>query len=452
MGDTKLSQVESPAMRSSQVVMVVVAACFCVQFPSWSATVPSATVKSGSVIELCIDHDVRMHKGAPVIAHTVYPVYLDNRLVLPAGTEVKGTIAALRPVPRKTHFQALERADFTPLHQATLQFDSLVLRDGAVVPVHGITSQGGIFVVRFSTLPPGPSGHRFSRVHRMVSQAVGREKAMVASYTSLRRWPRFKRFIFAQLPLHPQYVDAGLQYTLRLSGPLTLPFAEAAPDPPATPAAPADDALKHPAIVSAKLLTPIDSKTAVQGTPVKAIVTQPLLNDKNQVEVPQGALLTGEVTQAKAAKKFNRDGTLRFAFHQMQFPAGFTQQVHGTAQAVMADQKQNLQIDAEGGAQAKPKSALAPIALSLLAAEASQEDEMSTQAAASNGFALLGRFMVLAPGSQYVAASLAATTASRSIYDRFLRHGTDVSFPRDTRIEIAVDPVHSPLMHLSDKK
>ncbi|HSB74564.1 MAG TPA: hypothetical protein VLC12_02890, partial [Terriglobales bacterium] len=121
-------------------------------------------------------------------------------------------------------------------------------------------------------------------------------------------------------------------------------------------------------------------------------------------------------------------------------------------QAVMADRKQNLAIDTEGGAQAQPKSVLAPIALSLLAVEASHDDEMTTDATASNGFALLGHFLVLAPGSQYIAASMAAMTASRSIYDRFLRHGTDVSFPKDTRIEISVDPVHSRLMHLSDAK
>jgi hypothetical protein len=438
-------------MRSSQVVTAILAACFCLQFPAWSEGGPSATIKSGSIIEVRIDHQVRMRKGAPVVAHTAYPLYRDNRLVLPAGTEVKGEIASLRPVPRTAHLAALARADFTPLHQAILRFDSLVLRDGSVVPVEAVTSRGGVFVVRFSTLPPGPPGRRTSRAHRLFSQAVSREKAMVSGYTSLRRWPAFKRFVFAQLPLHPQYVEAGLQYTLRLSDPLTLPFAEAASEAPAQPAARAN-VLQHAAIVSAKLLTPIDSKTAVQGMPVKAIVTQPLLNAKNQVEVPQNSLLIGVVTQAKAARKFNRDGTLRFAFRQMQFPAGYTQPVHGTAQAVMADQKQNLQIDAEGGAQAQPKSALAPIALSLLAAEASHDDELTTDATASNGFALLGHFMVLAPGSQYIAATMAATTASHSIYDRFLRHGTDVSFPRNTRIEIAVDPVHSPLMHLSDKK
>lgn len=275
---------------------------------------------------------------------------------------------------------------------------------------------------------------------------------MVTGYASLRRWQRAKRFIFSSLPLHPQYVDAGLQYTLRLSQPLTLPFAAAPPAAPTKPAEKEGDPLQHPAIVSAKLLTPIDSKVSVQGTPVKAIVTQPLLNAQNQVEVPQGTMLIGQVTQAKPAKKLARDGTLRFAFRQMQFPAGYTQQVHGTTHAVMADQKQNLQIDAEGGANSQPKSTLAPIALSLLAAEASHDDEMTTSAAASNGFALLGHFMVLAPGSQYIAATMASVAASRSIYDRFLRHGTDVSFPKNTRIEIAVDPVHSPLMHLSDNK
>lgn len=437
-------------MRSSQVLTAALAACFCAQFPAWSATGPSATIKSGSRIEVKIDQQVRMRRGKPVEARTVYPIYLDNRLVLPAGTEVKGKIAQLRPVSRKTRLQALQHADFTPLHQAILSFNSLVLRDGAIVPVQASTSRGGIDVVRFDTRPPKPGRRPPSRMRRWASTLANQEKAMVTGYTGLRKWPRFKRFVFSQLPLHPQYVDAGLQYTLRLSQPLTLPFVDA---PPATkPPEKTGNQLQHAAIVSAKLLTPIDSNIAVQGTPVKAIVTQPLLNAKNQVEVPQNTMLVGMVTQAKPARSLARDGTLRFAFRQMEFPAGYTQQVHGTAEAVMADRKQNLQIDAEGGAKAQPKSTLAPIALSLLAAEASHDDELTTDATASNGFALLGHFMVLAPGSQYIAASMAAMAASHSIYNRFLRHGTDVSFPRNTRIEIAVDPVHSPLMHLSDNK
>lgn len=437
-------------MRSSRVLMAALAACFCVQFPAWSATSPSAIIKSGSVIEVKIERDVRMRRGRAVIAHTVYPLYLDNRLVLPAGTEVRGEIARLSPVTRKTRLLALEHADFTPLHQAILNFDSFVLRDGTTVPVQAATSKGGIDVVRFDTRPPNPHGRRPSRVRRLLSKFTTQEKAMVSGYTGLRRWPRFKRFIFSELPLHPQYVDAGLQYTLRLSQPLTLAFVDA--PPAAEQAEKAGDALQHAAMVSAKLLTPIDSKTAVQGTPVKAVVTQPLLNAKNQVEVPQNTMLIGTVTQAKPARALGRDGTLRFAFRQMQFPAGYTQQVHGTAQAVMAERKQNLQIDAEGGAKSQPKSTLGPIALSLLAAEASHDDELTTDATASNGFAILGHFMVLAPGSQYIAASMAAMSASHSIYNRFLRHGTDVSFPKDTRIEIAVDPVHSPLMHLSDNR
>ncbi len=437
-------------MRSSQVVTAALPACFCLQFPAWSSTGPSATIKSGSTIEVKIDRQVRMRRGKPVVAHTVYPLYLDNRLVLPAGTEVTGSITRLAPVSRKTRLEALQHADFTPLHQAVLSFDSFVLADGATVPVQASTSRGGIDVVRFDTRPPKPGRRPPSRARRLLSQFTAQERAMVTGYAGLRKWPRLKRFIFSELPLHPQYVDAGLQYTLRLSQPLSLPFVD---DPPAAKqASKAGDALQHAAIVSARLLTPIDSKTAVQGTPVEAIVTQPLLNAKNQVEVPQNTVLTGVVTQARPARGLARDGTLRFSFRQMQFPAGYTQRVQGTALAVMADRKQNLQIDAEGGAKAQPKSTLAPIVLSLLAAEASHDDELTTDATASNGFALLGHFMVLAPGSQYIAASMAAMTASQSIYNRFLRHGTDVSFPKDTRIEIAVDPVHSPLMHLSDNR
>ncbi|HEU5335332.1 MAG TPA: hypothetical protein VFU27_05185, partial [Terriglobales bacterium] len=238
-------------MRSSQLVLAALAACFCAQFPAWSATIPSATIKSGSMIEVKIDHQVRMRRGKPVVAHTVYPLYLDNRLVLPAGTEVKGRIAQLRPVSRKTRLDALQHADFTPLHQAVLSFDSFVLPNGANVPVQASTSRGGIDVVRFDTRPPKPNAayHRPSRARRLLSQFTAQEKAMVSGYAGLRKWPRLKRFIFSELPLHPQYVDAGLQYTVRLSLPLTLPFADAPPIEKQD--SKTGDSLQHAAIVSA---------------------------------------------------------------------------------------------------------------------------------------------------------------------------------------------------------
>jgi len=438
-------------MRSFQVLIAASAACLLFQFPAWSQGHPgAASLKRGSLIEIQINHDVRMRKGRGVEAHTVYPLYLDSRLVLPPGTAVEGNIVQVRRAPRKVHLQALEHADFTPPHQATLRFTSFLLPDGTRVPFQAGTSPGGIRVVRFDTTPAGL--HPPSLPRRMLSDAMAREKATVSSFAGLRKWDRAKRFIFSQLPLHPEYVDQGLQYTLSLSQPLAVPFAEAPPAPPAQAAAKTGDRLKHPAIVSAKLLTALDSKNSVRGTKVKALVTQPLLNDKNQVEVPQNTVLLGQVTQAKPAGKWGRDGTLRFSFRQMQFPAGYKQEVHGTAQAVMAEQKQNLHIDVEGGAQPDRKSTLAPIALSLLAAHAAQEDEAAAGVAASNGFALFGRFIAMAPGARYLGVGLGAVAASRSLYERFIDHGTDVSFPRNTRIEIAVDPIHSPLMHLSDKE
>ena len=436
-------------MRCSQVSVVALAACFFFQIPLWSEPYPPATVKKGALIEVQTDRDVRMRAGAAVQAHTVYPLYINNRLVLPAGTEVNGKIARVRRASRKLHLQALEHADFTPPHQATLQFTSFVLPGGASVRFRAATSLGGLRVVRFDTTPAG--SHPPSLPRRMMADLVSREKATVISFAGLRRWDRAKRFIFSQLPLHPEYVDQGLQYTVHLSQPLTVPFAEAAPESSFQAAGKARNALKHPAVVSAKLLTALNSKNSVRGTQVKALVTQPLLNAKNQVEVPQNTLLLGEVTQVKPAGKWGKDGTLRFAFRQMKFPAGYTQAVHGTTQAVMADGRQNLGIDAEGGAQPHPKSTLAPISLSLLAAHAAEDDEAVAGAAASNGFAVLGRFIAMAPGARYFGVAMGGLAAGRAIYERFIDHGTDVSFPLNTRIEIAVDPVHSPLMHLSDK-
>jgi hypothetical protein len=194
--------------------------------------------------------------------------------------------------------------------------------------------------------------------------------------------------------------------------------------------------------LAAELMDDIGSKNAVRGTKVRAVVTEPLFNKDQQLQVPEGTMLLGEITQAHPAGKWGRGGVLRFSFREMQFPEGFVQKVHGAPVAVDAAQNSNIQLDAEGGVKPAPKGVGAPLIMGLLAVSALHEDEASvlSTSGASNGFALIGRVASLAAKSQYVGAAFGMYGTGRAVYSRWIARGEDVSFPKHTRIEVALDP------------
>ncbi len=416
----------------------------------WPQTAnPTAVLPARTALAVRVENDVKMQVGRTIHGRTSYPVYVDNQLALPQGTEVSGTIVALQPLSRKARWDARSHGDFTPLRQATVRFDNLVLRDGKTVSLPGIQASNGVMVVRFAAA--GAGGQHNSLAHKLWGDVVGREKSTVSTFTAPGKGQRAKKLLYSQLPYHPQTVDAGTQYTIELPAPLQVPAepAAASEDQKKT-----KDELKESAVLSAKLLDELNSRTAKKGEPVKAVVTEPVLGKDNEVEVPQGTILLGRVTQVKPAGKWGRNGTLRFAFHEMQFPAGFTQAVHGSPKSVDTDQRQSLAMDAEGGVTPQRNSVLLPIAMGWLAATTLHDDEATIvhSGVASNGFALLGRIVAVASRSRYFAGGLGAVATARATYTGFIGHGSEVDFPAKTRIEIGIDPVHSPIMHLNEQK
>jgi hypothetical protein len=66
-----------------------------------------------------------MKKGEPLKGYLLYPVYADNRLVIPAGTTLLGNVVKLNP-DRSRRIHSRLRGDFTPFHVPVVQFDHLV--------------------------------------------------------------------------------------------------------------------------------------------------------------------------------------------------------------------------------------------------------------------------------------------------------------------------------------
>jgi hypothetical protein len=239
----------------------------------------------------------------------------------------------------------------------------------------------------------------------------------------------------AQLPVHPQYIDAGTLYNAELQEPLNF-GSEAVKEQTlqsiGTPPPPGS-------LVRASLLTPLDSGTAKRGETVQAVTSRPLF-DGDRLILPQGTLLNGSVLQVRPARRMKHNGQLRIAFHELTLPSGSTFRVDTTLAGIQAGQTDDL--DPEGLAKAtNPKSRYVTtgIAVSLAWLGSGSEHDVGTAGPVAGGavaFRLVGIITGLAVRSHTVAILMSAYGGSRSIYMNFFGRGHDISFPRDTTMDI----------------
>src|SRR5512147_2123116 len=123
------------------VLLILLFSTFCI------CALGATELRAGSQVQVVIEHDTSMRLGDVVRAKTVYPLYVDNELVLPAGTEFVGKVRALTPVSKSKRRSAKLGGDFTPLHEPRIVFDEMVV-DGRRIGVTGETVGDGAEVVR----------------------------------------------------------------------------------------------------------------------------------------------------------------------------------------------------------------------------------------------------------------------------------------------------------------
>lgn len=393
----------------------------------------SSVVPSGATLQVQVERDAAMKPGQLVRGKVVYPLYLYNRVVIPSGEELVGHIVGLQPVPKKERLNARLGGDFTPLHTAQVEFDKLVMPNGRTMSIDAVTTDAGAQVVRFMS---AGTEHHASIFKHLWEGALGRGHQTVRTFTAPGKTDRAKRLLYSELPYHPQTLLSGTEYTVTLRQQLELRNGlEAKEKQP-------HKGIERTVTLAAALQTAISSKDAVPGTKVTAEVVEPVFDANHKLLVPEGSELLGEVTQAQHSGKWGHAGTLRFSFQELRFPAGFSQKVQGSTTGVDADRSANLALDAEGGVKPRPKGIAAPLAMGLLAASALHEDEASVlhTGGASNGFALVGRVLALSLKSTTVGAVIGMYGTSRTVYSRFIAHGEDVKFAKNTRIEVVLEP------------
>ena len=415
------------------------------------ATVP-LTVPTGTPMQVALDREIRIQKvGQTLPGRIVEPIYAFDKLVIPVGTEVSGQITRIEPVSTGKRTLAALDANFSPSHAIDVTFTDLILADGKHIPIRTVVTPGSGQVIRFLTAA--------NEKEKKGVKDVTSEKAKEAKEEAKREWDaamqqvkqpgkmhKAERYVVAQLPFHPQYIDAGTVYFAELQEPLDFGSEPLTPEMAASLGA----APPPGSFVRTLLVTPLNSASTPKGAPVEAILSQPLF-DGNHLILPQGCRLRGSVVQAEPARYMSRNGKLRMVFHELLPPQGAAgelvgQKVEANLEGVQAATVDNVTLDAEGGAGAgSPKSRylLTTISIGLAAVSAGVGGDTlgdSTEGAAggAGGFKLIGIILGASVHSQPFGMAMGMFGASKSIYTHFIARGHEVVFPKNTAMQIGI--------------
>jgi hypothetical protein len=410
--------------------------------PAMPETIP-LLVPKGTAIQVALDRELRVRKvGQPVHGRTVEPIYAFDKLVVPVGAEAIGRITQIEAVSAGKRTLDVLDANFTPYRKLELEFSELILPGGKHIPVRTKVSLGSGQAIEFVTAEEEKNGAK-DAVTEKVKQAKEEAKREWDSAMDQVKEPgkvrRVERYAVAQLPVHPQYIDAGTVYFAELLDPLDFGSEPLSPES----AAAVSELPPDGTVVHARLTTGVSSASSRKGDDVEAMVSKPVFAGDRLI-LPQGSILKGTVIQVVPAQKLHRNGQLRFVFHDLVLPAGIQDKVNATLEGVQAGKADNLKLDSEGGAEARsPKTRYLEtgisIGLAALSASGDGDADVGNRAAGgAGGFKLIGLAMGLTIHSQPLGIAMGTFGASRSIYTHFISRGRDVVFPKNTAMAIGI--------------
>jgi hypothetical protein len=430
---------------------------------------------AGRPLRVELDHRIRLQRVGQVVTGTVRePVYVYDRIVIAVGTRVRGHVSAIDSGSKFVRARACLSGNLSPNKHAVLQFDTLILDDGVERPIDTIVKGGFTHVRRSVAGGNKPSANADvdgdakqtlasrarSEVRQRASEAVDGAKqkfrdtlATIKSVREPGQLTRLRDAAVQQLPYHPQYLAKGTVYDAELTTPISFGRVEPAEAALAgTPPAP-------DSILTARLTETLDSSKTPRGTRFQAVITEPVFSADHHVILPEGTMLTGEVTLVRPARRYHRNGQLRFLFERVQVPHQPAAPLLGALQAVDASEGDHVAVDDEGGATlTNSKTRFIAPALSLLALHASMEhdghsfedpdgDGTIKNAGSGAGSRGVGGFI----GMGFLGAAVSQITrpvgiamgvygAARTIYTNVLGKGREVVFAADTPIQVRLAP------------
>jgi hypothetical protein len=413
------------------------------------------SVAAGTPIKVALDAEVRVREvGQAIHGKTTEPVYAFDKLLIPVGTVVNGKVSGIDAVPKKVRTMDAMDGNFSPVRGVHVQFDELVMEDGRRVALQTVASPAPNGVLRFV------SANEKAEKKNKVEEAAGK-KVSATKLEIRRQWSelqkqihepgkmhKLKRMAVAQLPVHPQYIDAGTSFNADLQQPLDFGTEAVKPDALTSIGAPPPNG----SVVHARLVTALSSATAKKGDAVEALITEPLVVSDHLI-LPEGSMIKGSVMQVQPARRLARNGQLRILFHEVAPPNGLEQRVETSLEGVAVAKGEHLKLDAEGGAQVttpKTRYLTTGIQVMLAATQASPGDHDAGRSGAgggdvggsaangASGFRFVGMIVGLAAHSRVVSAGFGGYGAATSIYYHFLARGRDVVYPKDMAMVIGL--------------
>jgi len=406
---------------------------------------PGATIPSGVPLRVALEHRVRIrHKGDPFRGRMVEPVYVYDRVVLPAGTALEGHVDKIGGIRIIRRLTAIMSGNLTPPRDVSAQFDTVVLSNGSRLSLRAAPSRGTAHTMRIAK-PLKKQEGRKSTLKSARDKLVEMDQAAILAFKVPGKMSRLKSYLAGVLPYHRQAWPAGTLFTCVLQEPLSGLAPSQADDPAISSAVAEPDAQE----VSARLLTPISSATARRGNLVETVVTHPVFSAGHTLLIPEGSRLHGDVVGALPARRFHRNGKVSFVFRQVELKAGTTQGIRGYLEGVEASFDSHLVLDSEGAARvSSPRTRFIFPAIAVAAAGLSFHQDYNARGVPDQdiggraesgavGLGLIGSVLAQA-GSKAMASGFAVTGAGVSVYRTFLARGEDVVLPVNTPVKISL--------------
>ena len=414
-------------------------------------------VDQGIPLRVYLSKRISVRLNQPVVGRLLEPVYSFDRIVIPAGTDVAGRIVRLDPEPRMRRISNMLNGDFTPQHTPEIKFEGLTLPDGRHLSIDAAESSGLPLVISASSVRK-PSGDKIqsgdtaerepglkTAARRAAGKAIHNQiNARTHGMADVLRGPgkleRLQEFLLMKLPYHPQWVRKGTRYDAVLARPLDFGVVNVKRDDLKW----IGSELPGGVHAQARLLGPLNSKSATRGNRFEAKLLQPLFSPEHHLLLPEGTALDGLVTQARGARLFHRGGQLRFRFDNVQLP-DVKLNTEAQIDAVEGNSGANLKVDQEGGVKATESKTrlLRPVVAGLIAAKSMDNDEGKAQPESNysgrtlggaSGFGLAGAFA--AQSSRYVGSALGFYGLAWSVYRNVIARGQEVEFQQNTALDV----------------
>lgn len=409
---------------------------------------------AGVPLRLYLTKRLRMRDGAPVEAKLLEPLYAFDRQVAPEGTVVTGRVHGFLPAAGIVRARAILGGDFTPLHEALVEFTGMRLPDGRLLTIRTQPSAGLPSIALLNRVSQPPTEEPATRFGQMKAAI----RAKTRDISDLVRGPNkikmemFEDFLIGRLPYHPQWYRTATRFDAVLAAPVDFGTAEISVEslrsmgmqPPSE------------STVHIRLVTPLSSARARHGQAVEGVVSQPLF-DGGQLVLPEGTRVEGTVRQAQPARWFHRGGRLRFTFDSLETPQvaalvpAIGAHVDGLLARAESDPAAGIRIDGEGTAKAteSKKRFLEPVFALWAAGRAMDSDPVSRQGlvAGSNKSNYAGRALGGFSGFGFLGAAIGVTSKTAgitlgfygfaaSMYWTVISRGNEVEFSRNTPLEV----------------